>query len=140
MGRKSPSILFSPTIGRINQMGPEDIRETRATRVDFSIKGTVTDPLGGGSCMAFIGIDLHTDRFTLARLESQDGRLRMSKATYGLGTESFGQFLKSLSTDDYVLIENTVNAFWFHDQIADRVAACYVYDTNELRTGGNKTD
>ena len=90
--------------------------------------------------MAFIGIDLHTDRFTLARLESQDGRLRMSKATYGLGTESFGQFLKSLSTDDYVLIENTVNAFWFHDRIADRVAACYVYDTNELRTDGNKTD
>ena len=90
--------------------------------------------------MGFLGIDLHTDRFTVARLESQERKLRMTKRTYGFGTESFGQFLKSLSTDDYVLIENTINAFWFHDQIRDHIAACYVYDTNELRTDGNKTD
>lgn len=90
--------------------------------------------------MAFIGIDLHTDRFTEARLSPGGEKLSMTKQTWTFDPEPFRRFLDSLSTDDYVLIENTSNAFWFHDLIIDHVAACYVYDTNELRTDGNKTD
>ena len=90
--------------------------------------------------MAFIGIDLHTDRLTEARLTIENEKLTMSKQTYTFNPDPFYRFLESLHTDDYVLIENTSNAFWFHDQICDRVKACYVYDTNELRTDGNKTD
>ena len=90
--------------------------------------------------MAFIGIDLHFDRFTEARLSPGNGKLSMTKHTWTFDAEPFRRFLDSLSADDYVLIENTSNAFWFHDLIIDHVAACYVYDTNELRTDGNKTD
>lgn len=90
--------------------------------------------------MAFIGIDLHTDRLTEARLSAENEKLTISKHTYTFDRDPFQRFLDSLHTDDYVLIENTSNAFWFHDQIRDRVKACYVYDTNELRTNGNKTD
>ena len=90
--------------------------------------------------MAFIGIDLHTDCLTEARLSAKNGKLSMTKQTVRFDGSLFRQFLESLHTDDYVLIENTSNAFWFHDQIGDRVKACYVYDTNELRTDGNKTD
>ena len=86
--------------------------------------------------MAFIGIDLHTDRLTEARLTAENGKLSMKKVTYTFDPAPFRRFLESLHTDDYVLIENTSNAFWFHDQIRDRVKACYVYDTNELRTDG----
>jgi len=90
--------------------------------------------------MAFIGIDLHYDRLTEARLSAENGELSMSKQTITFESALFQRFLDSLHTDDYVLIENTANAFWFHDLIKDRVKACYVYDTNELRTDGNKTD
>jgi transposase len=64
----------------------------------------------------------------------------MAKHTYTFESDRFQRFLESLHNDDYVLIENTSNAFWFYDQIKDCVKACYVYDTNELRTDGNKTD
>ena len=90
--------------------------------------------------MAFIGTDLHTDRFIGARLAADNGKLSMAKYTYTFERKPFERFLESLHTDDYVLIENTSNAFWFHDKIKDRVKACYMYDTNELRTDGNKTD
>ena len=90
--------------------------------------------------MAFIGIDLHTDRLTEARLSAENGKLSIAKQTVLFEGGLFHRFLESLRSDDYVLIENTSNAFWFHDLISDRVAACYVYDTNELRTDGNKTD
>ena len=38
------------------------------------------------------------------------------------------------------MIENTTNAFWFHDRVSERVHTCYVYDTNQERSEGNKTD
>jgi transposase len=39
-----------------------------------------------------------------------------------------------------VLVENSTNAFWFHDQLSGRVKACLVYDTNHIRSTGNKND
>jgi transposase len=90
--------------------------------------------------MAVIGIDLHSDRITVARLISESGKLSISKDSCTFGSPPFQRFLESLHSDDYVLIENTFNAFWFHDLITDRVKACYVYETNQLRSDGNKND
>ena len=45
-----------------------------------------------------------------------------------------------MSKDDCVLVENTFNAFWFYDQIDERVDTCLVYNTNVARAEGNKTD
>jgi transposase len=61
-------------------------------------------------------------------------------STYSFKNESYERFLGSLREDDYVLVENSTNAFWFHDQLAGRVKACFVYDTNDIRSSGNKND
>jgi hypothetical protein len=62
------------------------------------------------------------------------------KNTYGFDEKSFGRFKESLGKEDCVLVENTFNAFWFHDQIANQIDTCLVYNTNVARTEGNKTD
>ena len=38
------------------------------------------------------------------------------------------------------MVENSTNDLWFHDQVAERVKACCVYDTNDIRSSGNKND
>jgi transposase len=60
--------------------------------------------------------------------------------TFSFKQGSWKKFKDSLSQKDYLLIENSTNAFWFHDQVAPEVKACYVYDTNDIRSSGNKTD
>ena len=76
----------------------------------------------------------------MARLTVKDEAFETNTRTYNFERESFNRFLDSLSRNDYVLVENTFNAFWFYDQIAERVKECLVYNTNEARSGGNKTD
>lgn len=89
--------------------------------------------------MSYLGIDLHSNRFTVEKL--MFGKtVETERSTYGLGEQSFGRFKDSLSKDDCVLVENTFNAFWFHDQITERVDTCLVYNTNVARAEGNKTD
>ncbi|HVO93509.1 MAG TPA: transposase, partial [Terriglobales bacterium] len=60
--------------------------------------------------------------------------------TFQFEQESWKKFKDALSQKDYVLIENSTNAFWFHDQLAPKVKACYVYNTNDIGSSGNKTD
>jgi len=76
----------------------------------------------------------------VARLSVKDDAFETTTRTYTFDRLSFDSFLESLSKDDYVLVENTFNAFWFYDQIAGRVKECLVYNTNEARSRGNKTD
>ena len=90
--------------------------------------------------MSFLGIDLHSNRITVARLAVKDKAFETITRTYNFEQESFKSFLDSLSENDYVLVENTFNAFWSYDQIAERVKECLVYNTNEARSRGNKTD
>ena len=90
--------------------------------------------------MSFYGIDLHSDRFTVARMVLKEEGFQETLGTYNFEEGSWKKFKDSLSPKDYVLIENLTNAFWFHDQVAPKVKACYVYDTNDIRSSGNKTD
>jgi len=89
--------------------------------------------------MSYLGIDLHSNRFTVEKL-ILGKTVETERNTYGFDDTSFGRFKESLSKNDCVLVENTFNAFWFHDQIAERVDTCLVYNTNAARAGGNKTD
>jgi len=89
--------------------------------------------------MSYLGIDLHSNRFTVEKM-ILGKTVETERNTYGFDETSFGRFKESLSKDDCVLVENTFNAFWFRDQIAERVDTCLVYNTNVARTGGNKTD
>ena len=90
--------------------------------------------------MNFLGIDLHSNRFTVAQMTKTVGKTCVKTVTYDLQGASFHRFLDSSHPEDYVLIENSTNAFWFHDQILDRVSECYVLNTAKLTRSGNKTD
>jgi hypothetical protein len=89
--------------------------------------------------MSYLGIDLHSNRFTVEKL-ILGKTVETERNTYGFDETSFGRFKESLSKDDCVLVENTFNAFWFHDQIADWIDTCLVYKTNVARAEDNKTD
>jgi transposase len=89
----------------------------------------------------FYGIDLHTDSFVAAKLDSQENADKATIKTnkYFL-QDSFQQFKDSLNKDDYILIEACGNAFWFYDQVIDLVKDCYVLDVNKYYANNNKTD
>jgi len=90
--------------------------------------------------MSIYGIDLHSDRITVATMVVTEDRVQEKLATFIFKEESYQKFLSSLRSDDYALIENSTNAFWFYDQVAPRIKACFVYDTNDIRSSGNKND
>jgi transposase len=90
--------------------------------------------------MALIGIDLHTDSFYVVRTRvTAKGEIRTEKK-YELHGESWEGFAKSLSLDDYVLIEATTNSFWFYDRVRPLVKECFVLNMNKVEFSGNKTD
>lgn len=105
-----------------------------------AVKGAVDEAKKKGGEMGFLGVDLHSDRFVVARAVFEGETMSTRMETHTFEGKSYQGFLESLKKDDYVLIESSTNSFWFHDQLADRVKACYVYDVNKGRAEGNKTD
>ena len=82
--------------------------------------------------MNFIGIDLHTNRFTCCYLD-EDGK-RMMK-TYELNSTDIENFLQTVSTSTTnVLIEATINSFAFVKLIAEHVRQVIVANTFELKS------
>lgn len=91
--------------------------------------------------MAFYGIDLHTDSFVSARMDSQEGvKTTIQISKHYLQNASFQQFKDSLTKEDYVIIEACSNAFWFYDQIIGLVKECYILNVNKYKANNNKTD
>ena len=90
--------------------------------------------------MSCIAIDLHTDCFTSAKRKDAEGKSVKQVKKYYLLEESLRKFTDTLSKDDYVAIESTTNAFWFHDKILPFVKKVIVIDTNKVNFKGNKTD
>lgn len=87
--------------------------------------------------MVFHGIDIHSDSFIDAKM-TPDGKIQITK--FYLTPDFLQKFKDQLSNDDYVLVESCSNAFWFYDQIIDRVQDCYILDVNKFKTSINKTD
>jgi transposase len=82
--------------------------------------------------MEFIGIDLHTNRFTCCYLD-EEGNRRMK--TYELSSTDIGLFLRTVHTDtSCVLIEATVNTFVFVKLIGRYVKQVLVANTFELKS------
>ncbi|MBF9018411.1 MULTISPECIES: IS110 family transposase [unclassified Oceanispirochaeta] len=90
--------------------------------------------------MSCLAIDLHTDCFTVAFRSKVDGKSGKLIKKYFLNEKSLPNFAKTLSTNDYVAIEATTNAFWFHDKISPYVKSVIILDTNKINFSGNKTD
>ena len=86
--------------------------------------------------MNFIGIDLHTNRFTCCyRNERSSGDNPRDKKIETFELTSFGmaQFFKTLTMDTYVLIEATITTSSFARLFQDRVKEIVVANTYELK-------
>jgi transposase len=90
--------------------------------------------------MKLIALDLHQDKIVSASLNYGEESPKVTIAKFCLQDESFQRFLIGLTPDDVAIVESTMNSFWMYRQIAPRIKACYVLNTNAVHLRGNKTD
>jgi hypothetical protein len=86
--------------------------------------------------MNFIGIDLHTNRFTCCyrnERSSVDNPHDKKIETFELTGFGIAQFLKTLTADTYVLIEATITTFSFARLFKDKVKEVVIANTYELK-------
>jgi transposase len=86
--------------------------------------------------MNFIGIDLHTNRFTCCyrnERSSVDNPQDKRTATFELNDTGLAQFFATLTADACVLIEATITTFAFARLFRDRVREVVVANTYELK-------
>ena len=90
--------------------------------------------------MAFIGVDLHSNSFTICRLE-QDGSERFE--THQLAAVDLDRFCRTLDADDEIAVEATGNSAWFREQVIACVGRVVVVNPRQfqvVRKSVNKTD
>jgi transposase len=86
--------------------------------------------------MQFIGIDLHTNRFTCC-YRTEESSLAKTKdkrtETFELDEAGLQAFFETLTADTYVLIEATITTFSFVRLFRDRVKEVVIANTYELK-------
>lgn len=90
--------------------------------------------------MAFIGVDLHTNSFTICRLHA-DGSETFE--TFTLAANALQVFCLSLDAEDEIAVEATGNTAWFCDEIRACVGRIVVVNPRQfqvIRKSVNKTD
>lgn len=90
--------------------------------------------------MAYIGVDLHQNSFTVCRLEC-DGR--ESFETCQLCRSDLDRFCLSLDADDEIALEATGNSAWFHSEVVSCVGRVVVVNPKQfqvIRKSVKKTD
>lgn len=90
--------------------------------------------------MKFIGIDLHSDKFTVGIWDTKSETEKIILMTFYITIESLARFYKLLDKNTYVVVEASTNAFWFYDKIADKVKECFVCLKKEKKNRKNKND
>jgi transposase len=91
--------------------------------------------------MKFIGIDLHTNRFTCCYLT--DNTKEKQTVTFELNLLGLKKFYSTIDKETYVLIETTINTFSFASLFKDFVKEVIVANTYQLKSvgiAGKKTD
>ncbi len=78
--------------------------------------------------MSYLGVDLHTNCFTVCR-QTKQGKQRIM--TFSLS--QIDKFAKTLRSRDEVAVEATGNTSWFVEQISERVKKVVVVDPNKFR-------
>ena len=88
--------------------------------------------------MSYLGVDLHTNSFTVCR------RTKQAKETINeYSIARIDRFLKTLRKDDVLAVEATGNTAWFIEQLADRVKKAVVVNPHQfevIRKSVKKTD
>jgi transposase len=91
--------------------------------------------------MKYVGIDLHTNRFTCCYLGVEPKEKRIE--TFNLDAEGLNSFSSTISKDTYILVEATINTFAFVALFKDIVKEVIVANTYQLKSvglPGKKTD
>jgi transposase len=86
--------------------------------------------------MRFIGIDLHTNKFTRSYRDeesSPDTKKGKRTETFTLDTAGIAAFCRTLTKDTYVLVEATITTFAFIRIILPLVKQVIVANTYELK-------
>ena len=90
--------------------------------------------------MAFIGVDLHSNAFTICRLEP-DGPENFE--TFQLSPADMDRFCQSLDADDEIAVEATGNSAWFCGEVRACVGRLVVVNPRQfqvIRKSVKKTD
>jgi transposase len=90
--------------------------------------------------MAFIGVDLHQNSFTVCRREA-DGNETF--ATWTLAPDDLRRFCLTLDADDELAVEATGNSAWFRDEVLPCVGRVVVVNPRQfkvIRMSVKKTD
>lgn len=90
--------------------------------------------------MAFIGVDLHTNSFTICRLEADRSE---AFETFQLSASDLERFCLSLDADDDIAVEATGNTAWLCDEVRSCVGRIVVVNPRQfqvIRKSVNKTD
>lgn len=90
--------------------------------------------------MAYIGVDLHSNSFTVCRLEADGSE---SFETYQLAGADLDRFCAGLDADDEIAVEATGNSAWFREQVLSCVGRVVTVNPRQfqvIRKSVNKTD
>lgn len=90
--------------------------------------------------MAYIGVDLHTNSFTVCRLAADGSE---TFATYQLAAADLDRFCLSLDADDEIALEATGNSAWFRDRVISCVGWVVTVNPRRfqvIRKSASKTD
>ena len=90
--------------------------------------------------MRYIGIDLHTNSFTVCYLENgKPERIQ----TLPVQKDGLKEFIKTLQTEDEVALEATANSAWFREQVLPHVSRVVIiapWQFEVIRRSVKKTD
>ena len=81
--------------------------------------------------MQFIGIDLHTNKFTCCYRDETSADKRTE--TFDLNEAGLGAFYRTLTADTHVLVEATITTFSFVRLFKDQVKEVIIANTYELK-------
>ena len=81
--------------------------------------------------MQYIGIDLHSHKFTCNFIQKEANR--SYKETYYINPADIRKFLNKVSEQDYVMLEASTNTFGFVDIIKEKVKEVKVVNPLEIR-------
>lgn len=79
----------------------------------------------GGVIMAYIGTDLHTNKFNICTLDHNG---QTQRKTFCIEEEQLKEFYSMLSKNDSIVFEASTNSFAFYDLIKDKVKNVYIVD------------
>jgi len=114
--------------------GPDTIITPHRRLVVYRFSFLITILFFKEILMKYVGIDLHTNRFTCCYLS--DSSKEKQTETFDLNLNGLNSFYSTIDKNTYVLIEATINTFSFAALFKDLVKEVIVANTYQLKSIG----